>query len=349
MTQTAQEIVTKPGSEISIVDLDINSEKISALSLRCKELPQDLNEPENYRMSQDVINEAREMRGKITKAGKLLKEDAAKWCKKVVKDEKRLDGEIVKFLDPEAARKKVHDDKIKAEKERKRIAEQLRKDAHLEKINSIRMLISEAQGKKSPDIELVIEKLNAIEVNGSYEEFESEAHGIWEDTDLALQRLLINAQTVEEEDRKRAVEDERLRLERKAVADEKAENERIRLANEEVTRKNEADAQALVDAESEKERIRLADIEAAEKRDTEISENNAPKVESTQNAPGISAKIQDKIDDDNSVIAQCRRNAHAEILAVIEENKVLSKAAVASNILDAIIDHKIPNVRYDIY
>lgn len=348
MTQAAaKEVVTQPGSEISVVNLDINSEKIAELALRFNELPKDpdnennylLGDENNYRLTQNIINEAREMRGKIKDAGKGLKEDAAKWQKKVVAEEKRLDGEITTFLDPLAARKKIHDDEVKAEKERLKKVEQARKDTHLANINGIRILISKAQGQPSEKIEEVIAELEAMAVEGfytSFEEFEDEAGGVYDDTEFALNKLLLDAQTQEEADRKRAEEDERLRKERKKLDDEKAENERIRLKNEEVAKENEKNAQELEQ--------KAADPAPQSEPEQEVG------IKTIQpSASNVSPAVQAQADDDKSVISQAERNTEDAIFNVIADGKFLNEHQVAASILRAIRAGEIPNVKYDIF
>lgn len=350
MTQTAKkEIVTKPGSEISVVNLDVNSVKISELALRCTNLRVDLKNDENYRETQDVINDAREMRGIIKVEGKKLKDDANKWQKKVVSEEKRLDGEIVDFLDPLAARKKVHDDAVKAEKERKKKAEQVRKDAHLANINGIRILISKAQHKPSAEIEKVIAELEAITIDESYEEFQKEASDVYEDTDLALNQMLINVQNREEEDRKREIEADRQRIERKNLDDEKVEMEKMRLKNEEVAKANEKATQEL-----EKQKTTPTFQEEAD----DLAAVTSPEViEQTRKSIGISSgshgyrssAVQEKIDDDDSVVGQARKNSHLAIEVVISNFGGGNNLALAEDILSAIQAKGIPNIRYDIY
>lgn len=334
------EIVTKPGSEISVVDLDINSVKISELALRCTELPQDLKDDENYRLSQDVINDAREMRGKIKTKGKSLKDDALAWQKKVVAEEKRLDGEITSFLEPLAARKKVHDDEVKAEKERKKKIEQARKDLHLAKINGIRLLISKAQNKPSAKIEEVIAELEAMTIDDSYEEYQKEAEGVYDDTELALNSLLIAAQNVEEADRKRKAEDERLKKEREALAAEAAENERIRKENERVKEENDRQAAELEEKAAEPAQEDQVAVVSSATEDVAAQ----PAAEPT--------KVQKKMSNEQYAIEQAKLNAItaiAEVLEVIMENNASSPTEDAQRLFDAIQSGNIPGVSYSMF
>ena len=334
------EIVTKPGSEISVVDLDINSVKIAELSVRCTNLPVNLKDDEIYRQTQDIINEARTMRGQIKTAGTGLKEDAAKWQKKVVAEEKRLDGEITAFLEPLAARKKVHDDEVKAEKERKRKVEQARKDAHLANINNIRLLIGKAQNQPSSVIEQVIAELEGMAVEGfykSFEEYEDEAGGVYDDTELALNSLLIAAQNVEEADRQRKIEDERLKKEREALAAEAAENERIRKENERVKKENDRQAAELEEkaAEPAQEEQAAVDSSAAE----DVTEQ--PAAEPT--------KVQKKISNEQYAIEQAKLNAITAISEVLSQHDYASPSEDAQRLFDAICSGKIPGVSYSMF
>jgi len=331
MTQAAknQEIVTKPGSELSVVDLDVNSAKIAELAHKSSALPADLKDEGIYRETQDIINQAREMRSTIKSAGKALKDDAIAWQKKVVAEEKRLDGEIVDFLDPLAARKKAYDDEVKAEQARKRKAEQARKDTHLTNINNIRLLINEAQYKSSAEIENILEKLSSIVIDDSFEEYKKEAGDVYEDTELALNKMLVAAQNQEAADRKRAEEDERLRKEREALAADRAENERIAVENQRIAEEN----RRLAEKDEKKETPEL----------TQDSPIDPPKV--TQSI--VSSKVQKKIDEDNSVVAMARKYTIQAIEDVIGDHG--NTIDLSNEILDAIIAGKIPNVKYDIY
>jgi len=338
MTQAAakQEIVTKPGSEISVVDLDINSQKIAMLADRCKNLSPDLKTEESYRETQDVINEAREMRGKIKSAGKALKDDAIAWQKKVVAEEKRLDAEITAFLEPLAAHKKVHDDAVKAEAERKKKLEQMRKDTHLANINGIRLFLNKAQGQPSSKIEEVILELESVDVNEDYEEFQSEAEDVYEDTMLAINALLIKAQTQEEADRQRAEEDARLKKEREALEAQRLENERIQKENDRVAEENRIAAEKL-----------KTPVQATDKTDETVSV--AEILSEPAHAPGISDSVKQKIDEDNSVIDQIERNTEEAIFNVINKHASAGTLTQAKELLAAIRSKQIPNVKYDIY
>lgn len=336
MTQE-KEIATKPGSEISVVDLDINSEKIAELSVRCTNLPVNLKDDEIYRQTQDIINEARTMRGQIKTAGTGLKEDAAKWQKKVVAEERRLDGEITAFLEPLAARKKVHDDEVKAEKERKKKLEQARKDLHLAKINGIRLLISKAQNQPSAKIEEVIAELEAMTIDDSYEEFKKEAEGVYEDTDLALNTLLITAQNVEEADRQRKIEDERLKKEREALAEKAAENERISKENERVKKENDRQAAELEEKSSEPAQEEQAAVVSSAAEDV----TEQPAAEPT--------KVQKKMSNEEYAIQQAKLNAITAISVVLAEHDMSSPSEDAQRLFDAICSRKIPGVTYSMF
>ena len=342
MTQ-ANEIVTKPGSEISVVDLDINSVKIAELAMRCTNLRVDLKNDENYRLSQDVISEARAMRGQIKAAGTGLKEDAVKWQKKVIAEERRLDGEITEFLEPLAARKKVHDDAVKAEKERKKKIEQARKDTHLANINGIRLLISKAQNQQSSVIEQVIAELEAMTIDDSYEEYQKEAEGVHEDTDLALNSLLIAAQNVEEADRKRKTEDERLKKVREALEAEAAENERIKKENERVKKENDRQA-----AEIEEKTA-----EPAQEEQEEVVSSAAEDV--TEQPAAEPTKVQKKMSDEQYAIKQgkdhavnCLKESIDRYTDTLDCLDMFDQKECAVFVMSDITSMKIPGVTYSI-
>lgn len=304
----------------AVIDFNITDAALAELAEKYSNLPADLSDKDNYRATQDAINDLRSYRPKIKDKGKNLKAEALAWQKKVVAEEKRLDDAICAMLNPLAERKKAYDDKIEAEKEARRKAEQARKDAHLDNINKIRLLISEAQGKNSEGIELVIAKLEGILIDHSFEEFEKEALGVYDDTDFALRKMLLDAQAQEEADRKRADEDARLKAEREAIEKEKAELAEIR-------RKN------------------------AELQTQELTPAAAPTEEKTALRPhaNVSPPVQTKISNENAAINQAENNTLQALAQTLCNMPDMGYIDMAEGMLRAIKAGKIPNVKYSIF
>jgi len=337
MTNAAKKLPVEAANTLPAeINLDINSVKIAELAVRSSNVPEDLTDQDNYRMAQDIINEARTMRGQIKTKGNGLKEDARAWQKRVVAEEKRLDGEIVKFLDPLAARKKVFDDQVAAEKERKRIAEQVRKDAHLANINSIRILISKAQNQSSEVIEQVIAELETMIIDEDYEEFQKDAEDVRDDTELALQRMLITTQNQEDADRKRIEEDARLKAEKDKLDADRAELKRLQDAAAEVTRQNELAAE-----ENKKQAEKLA-----EPAKVELVQESQIEQPAVRRSISPAAK---NVAEECSVIAKARQNTLEAISSVISNFGGGNNLALAEDMLSAIQNGVIPNVKYDIF
>lgn len=322
------------------VDLEVTDKALAKLKAEYEKLPDNLADSESYRLNQDAINNLRSLRSKTKSAGKQLKDDANAWIRKVTGEEKRIDAAIVEMLDPIAQRKKTYDDEVAAEKERKRKAEQARKDTHLANINGIRILISKAQGKTSAQIETVIEELEAIVIDDSFEEFQQEAQGVYDDTDFALRKLLVDAQYQEDRDRKRIEEDARLKREREALEKQRQENERVQRENERIAEENRKAAEAAQKKEAEP----VAEVEAP------AAETAAP-VEQPK-AANVSPAVQQRANEDNSVVAMARKNtlvALEEELSKFYNDESFDFIRCAEDLLAAIQQGKIPNVKYDIY
>ena len=63
----------------------------------------------------------------------------------------------------------------------------------------------------------------------------------------------------------------------------------------------------------------------------------------------ISPAVAKKIDDDNSVIAQCEQNTTKALFSFISDRQDITIEALAAELLSEIRGNKIPNVKYDIY
>ena len=348
MTQAAEVEVISAETENTplVIDADVTNEKLSELAITYSKdnYPKDLSIQEDYDFIQKGINDMRGFCARIKEKAAEKRSVYTKASKKVSTEEKRIDGLLRDLINPMAEHKKLHDDKVAAEKERKRIADQLRKDTHLANINSIRILISKAQGVCSTTIEAVIAELNNIEVNAAYEEFEKEAHDVWEDTDLALTRMLITAQNQEEADRKRKEEDARLKQEREDLEAQRLENERIQKENQRIAEENRKATEKLEEKTAEPEKVSQVDPEP---NDMQATSEFTP--DSAKSSGHASPSVAKKIDEDNSVVAQCKAKAIKAIEEVISNSNYDDPKDAAENVFAEIQANNISNITYSIY
>lgn len=314
MKNAAKVIDIQSGNLPAVIDLEVTNKMLSELGEKYATLPEDLSQKDNYDFIQKGINELRSYRPKVKAKGKELKDNANEWIRKVTAEEKRIDAAICKILDPMAEHKKVYDDKVAAEKEAKRKAEQARKDAHLAGINGIRLFLSQAQFMKSDDIENLIEKMESVKPEPEYEEFQKEAEGVYDDTLFGLQELLIKVQNQEESDRKRAAEDTRLKAEKEKLAREKAE------------------------------------FEAMQLKAAKVAEQDAVPVHQQPSSSAVSPQVQKEVKEDGSVIDKMRNDTKKAILLIIsdfDDSDAYNGERIADGIMNAIYQGRIPNVRFE--
>ena len=208
----------------------------------------------------------------IEKTAKEARDDATKFSKAVIAEEKRL----ISIIEPEEARLLALRNSWDAEQERIRLeaeaAEQRRIDSINAAIDSIRAIPGNLVSAGSKAIFEAINDLAAIEITeDAYQEFTQKAEHFRIESLSTLRSLLVaatqreaEAQRLAEEQARLAEERARLEAERKAeaarLASERAELERLR-----------AEAQARLDAEraaheahvrAEQERFRAAQAAA---------------------------------------------------------------------------------------
>ncbi len=186
----------------------------------------------------------------LEKRAKVARDDATKFSKAVIAEEKRLIG----LVEPEESRlqsiEDVWDAAIEAEKERLIQEEMARVKLLQDRIDQLRNPIWTAASASSFLLERLLE-LEQVEIDASFEELEQQARDA---KDAGLKRLvdLYDAALARE------AEQEKLQAEREELARLRAEDaERARVARE---------AQAKADAEAKAERERL---EAAARQERE--------------------------------------------------------------------------------
>ncbi|MEM5429373.1 hypothetical protein [Cupriavidus oxalaticus] len=196
----------------------------------------------------------------ITKAGKEARDDATKFSKAVIEEEKRL----IAIIEPEESRlRTMRDDwdaererekQAKAEAERQRIA-----DLHYQ-IARIREWVTVATGRKPDEVAEIIQDVTNTPIDASFEEFQGQAQLAKDETLDKLREIHAAAVAREEEAarlkaereelaRLRAAEEERQRVaaaeraEEERKAREAYEAEQARLAEERAAQEAELRAQ----------------------------------------------------------------------------------------------------------
>jgi DNA repair exonuclease SbcCD ATPase subunit len=188
--------------------------------------------------------EIKNTRVAIEKAGKDARDDATKFSKAVIEEEKRLVG----IIEKEEERLKRLRDAWDAEEERKRIAdaerEKNRVEAHQARITALRNEPSHFTDRPPAETAAAIERIRTMPIGADFEEFQQEA----EDARRAVLAQLSVMQAGQQ-----------------AREAEKAELERLRKAEAERQAKDAAEAQARAEAEARERTEREAKEAAARK------------------------------------------------------------------------------------
>lgn len=224
MSANPEEVIQETSSQLpTVVNLDITDKAIAELGEKYSNIPSDLKDKDNYRYVQAGINELRKIRSRVRDKAKDLKADATAWQKKVTAEAKRVDEAIIAILNPMADAKKLHDDKVKAEREEKRLAEEKRKSAIMNKIWAIKIELTNSNGQPSSYIQESINRVEHTEIDDSYEEFKEEALAAKQDTIIGLQRLLFHIRNHEHEQKKIREQQELLAKQQKELEEKQAE------------------------------------------------------------------------------------------------------------------------------
>ncbi|HHS83673.1 MAG TPA: hypothetical protein ENK38_01950 [Gammaproteobacteria bacterium] len=236
----------------------------------------EINDDNDYALVKNGITELRNVRFDIEGAGKIARDDANKFAKAVIAEERRLTGIIKPEEDRLKALKKEVDDRVKAEKEAKRNAEANRIAAIQDDIEAIKQMAMLPAGATAETIRNVLAEATATTIDASYAEFSEAAVNALTATtntlnaaltervefehqqaEIAAQREELEAQRREQEARETAQREEQARLQA-----EKDEAERQRREAEERERKAEEERRELLRKENER-------LEAEQKRKEE--------------------------------------------------------------------------------
>lgn len=279
----------------------------------------------------------------ITKSGKEAREDATKFSKAVIEEEKRL----IAIIEPEESRLRGLRDEWDAERERER---QAKAEAEKARIAGLQERIAEIRGAVAAvahcSSALVLEHIGDIEripVDATFEEFQGQAQLAKDETLDKLRELHAAAVAREEEAARLKAEQEaeaaRLAAEREELAQLRAEAEArereaaaARAAQEEADRKARAE-QERRDREAREEQERAmaeANRVAREKLAAEEAEMRATRAAEEKRIAAERAELQRQQDE---LAAQRRREA--DIAAAKQRDADLAAAKAIKEQVEA--------------
>lgn len=255
--------------------------------------------------------------------GEGAREDARNFAKAVIAEQKRL----VSIVEPEELRlqalQKAHDDRLEAEKEAKRQAEQNRIAMIKSAMDDIRLILINATGKSAAVHAEAMDELERFQIDPArFAEFAPDAEQLKVATMNKLAQLHAAKEQLEEEAKaeaeRLAAEQARIKAEREELerqkadqaAREKAENDRFEAAR----KKQEADeAQAKVQRDAE---------EAASKARIEAQEREAREARAKADKEALDARIAEE--------QRLRSIREAEEKRIVAEREKLTKERIAA-------------------
>lgn len=272
----------------------------------------------------------------IQNLAKEARDDATKFSKAVIAEEKRIIG----LIEPEEQRlqklQDAWDAEIEAEKQAKIAAEQKRvADIQGRIENDIRGAVAGSVGRKATDIATIIADIERIQIDAAFEEFQETAAEA-KQSSLAKLRQMHSA-AIEHEAEQARMKAEREELARLRAEEEKRQAaERARIAEEERQARAARDAEAAKQAEelrqmrlaqaqaAEAERKRIADEEAAAKavRDAEakkLAEERAEFERQQAEARRIKEE-QERAERERARLASIKKPADDELLGVLAKH-----------------------------
>jgi hydroxymethylpyrimidine pyrophosphatase-like HAD family hydrolase len=196
----------------------------------------------DHQIVMGALSALRNHRVSIERTGKAARDDATKFSRAVIAEEKRLIG----IIEPEetrlAAVRQAWEDEQERIRKTAEEAEEARKEALREKCLSFERLVSLATGRPSDEVQEVVDRLNATIITAAeFQEFARQAEGSLIAAKDHAARLLtetLERERKEEEARTAAAaEAERRRQEAAELTRQREENER---ANEELRKQQAA-------------------------------------------------------------------------------------------------------------
>lgn len=265
----------------------------------------------------------------IEKTGKEARDDATKFSKAVIAEEK----DLIAIIEPEEARilalRDAWDAQVAAEKAAKIAAERGRVEAIERRIDTLRGAPLLVAGKSSATIQVALEAMRATIIDDSFAEFSDRAAAVRAEALAALESAHTAA--VEAEAAARAAEDAR-KAEVARIEAERAELAQLRAAAAETARLAKIESDRIA-AEQAAEARRLGALAAEQEaeihrlREAEVARQQAEQVERDR----VAAETKRQLDAQQAAIAAARAQLareqeearqRAEAAAQLEHNHV---------------------------
>ena len=254
------------------LSIDHTEKELTSLAAKFSDVAEISND-DDYSLVKGACREFQKVRVSIEKAGKAARDDANKFSKAVLAEQKRLLNIIVPEEDRLKALRKEVDERAVREAAEKLKKEEERVDNIKHKIEfDIRGPVNNMFGKSSAELETYLADVTAIPITKEeYQEFFDNAV-IAKNASIAKLSAAIAEKKELEELRAAQEEQEKRQAEEQARID--AENEKIRLAQEAIDKeKREIAAKKLAEAEAAAKKLKEENEKLErEKREKAIAE-----------------------------------------------------------------------------
>ena len=260
------------------LSIQYTEQELEALADKFSDIAE-IKDNDDYSLVKGACREFQKVRVSIEKTGKTARDDANKFAKAVIGEEKRLLKIIVPEEDRLKALRKEVDDRAVREAAEKLAKETARKEAIEEKILHIRSFASDLFGHDVVSLEGALDIVENIHI--SEEEYQE-----YEDNAIVAKAAVINKlssaiTTQKEVEELRAQQKETARIQAEAQAKIDAENAKIRAQQEAIDKEKAEIAEAklaeekskLAEERKEAEKVRLEKERLErEKKDREAAE-----------------------------------------------------------------------------
>ncbi|NML34895.1 hypothetical protein [Paraburkholderia antibiotica] len=302
-----------------------HEQELIALAKKYSDITE-IRNPAGREQTHGAMMELANRRIAITKAGKEARDDATKFSKAVIEEEKRL----VALIEPEEGRLRTLRDEWDAERERekaaKAAAEKARVDAIRQRITDMQAIPSLLVGKSAETIAAAIDSLEVVQITlESHQEFAGEAEIVKAVVIAKLGEMLACQQAHEVEQTRIAAE--RAQLERERA--EAAERERIAAAARAEEERKAREARQAEEARLRAER-EAHEAELRRQREVEEAKLAEQRAEIARQQAAIDAERQRQADEAARVEREKQAAIAAEAARVAEEERRKREAEEAA-------------------
>jgi hypothetical protein len=237
---------------------------------------------DDYSLVKGACREFKKVRVSIEKAGKSARDDANKFSKAVLSEQKRLLNIVIPEEDRLKALRKEVDDRAVREAAEKLKKEEERKAQIEGEIARIRSLSESSFGLSSKELKAYLDQLNNVQITEEeYQEFFDNAVLA---KNAGIKKLSSSIEEKEELERLRALQEEQEKKQAEEQARIDSENEKIRLAQEAIEKeKREIEAKKLAEAEATARKLKEENEKLEqEKREKAIAEQKKAEKEAEE-------------------------------------------------------------------